>query len=79
MHTRCTHQYLFAGCTITPVSVFSGLICSDSYTSYHTEIKAVDLTYNLTQSQYSDTGPTSPSADPITLRAWQGNHWNAIF
>ena len=26
-----------------------------------------------------DTGPTSPSADPITPGAWQGSHWSASF
>ena len=33
----------------------------------------------LTQSQYTDTGPTSPSADPITPGIWQGNHWSTNF
>ena len=33
----------------------------------------------LTQSQYTDTGPTSPGADPITPGAWQGSHWSANF
>ena len=32
-----------------------------------------------TQSQYTDTGLTSPSADPITPGAWQGSHWSANF
>ena len=30
----------------------------------------------FTQSQYTDTGPTCPSADPITADAWQGSHWS---
>ena len=33
--------------------------------------------FHLTQSQYTDTGPTSPRADPIAPGAWQGSHWNA--
>ena len=33
--------------------------------------------FHLTQSQYTDTGSTSPRADPITPDAWQGSHWNA--
>ena len=33
--------------------------------------------FHLTQSQYTDTGPTSPRVDPITPGAWQGSHWNA--
>ena len=30
-------------------------------------------------SQYTDTGPTIPSADPITPGAWQYSHWSAMF
>ena len=33
--------------------------------------------FHLTQSQYTDTGPTSPRADPVTPGTWQGSHWNA--
>ena len=34
-------------------------------------------TFHLIQSQYTDTGPTSPSTDPIMPYAWQGSHWSA--
>ena len=54
-------------------------ICSDRFACYHTEIEVTDQTFYLTQSQYTDTGPTSPSADPITPGAWQGSHWSANF
>ena len=47
-------------------SVSQGRICSDNFMCCHTEIEAADQTFYLTQSQYTDTGPTSPSADPIT-------------
>ena len=30
------------------------------------EIEVADQIFHLTQSQYTDTGPTSPSADPTT-------------
>ena len=60
-------------------SVSQGRICTDNFTCYHTEIEAADQTFHLTQSQYTDTGPTSPSADPITPGAWQGSHWSANF
>ena len=60
-------------------SVSQGRICLDNLTCCHTEIQVADQTFNLTQSQYTDTGPTSPSADPITPGAWQGNHWSANF
>ena len=56
-------------------SVSQGRICSDNFTCCHTEIEVADPTFYLTQSQYTDTGPTSPSADPITPGAWQGSHW----
>ena len=59
--------------------VSQGRICSDNITCCHTEIEVADQTFYLTQSQYIDTGSTSPSADPITPGAWQGSHWNANF
>ena len=61
------------------VSVSQGRICEDSCTCCHTEIEAAHQTFHLTQSQYTDTGPTSPSADPITPGAKQGSHWSANF
>ena len=42
-------------------SVSQGRICTDNFTSCHTEIEAADQTFYLTQSQYTDTGPTSPA------------------
>ena len=60
-------------------SVSQGRICSDNFTCCHTEIEVADQTFYLTQSQYTDTGPTSPSADPVTPGAWQGSHWSANF
>ena len=56
-----------------------GRICSDNSTCCHTEIEVADQTFYLNQSQYTDTGPTSPSADPIMPGAWQGSHWSAKF
>ena len=58
-------------------SVSQGRICTDNFTCCPTEIEAADPTFHLTQSQYTDTGPTSPSADPITPGAWQGSHRSA--
>ena len=58
-------------------SVSQGRICSDNCTCCHTEIEVADHTFHFTQSQYTDTGPTSPSADPILPGAWQGSHWSA--
>ena len=60
-------------------SVSQGRISSDDCTCCQTEIEVQDQTFYLTQSQYTDTRPTSPSADPITPGAWQGSHWSANF
>ena len=60
-------------------SASQGRTCSDNLTCCHTEIEVADPTFHLTQSQYTDTGPTSPSADPITPGAWQGSHRSANF
>ena len=54
-------------------SVSQGRICSDNFTCCHTEIEVADQTFHLTQSQYTDTGPTRSSTDPITPGAWQCN------
>ena len=53
-------------------SASQGRTCSDNFTCCHAEIKSADQTFYLTQSQYTDIGTTSPSADPITPGAWQG-------
>ena len=75
------HVCLFVGCLTSQqqASVSQGRICSDKFTCCHTEIEVADPTFYLTQSQYTDTGPTSPSADPITPGTWQGSHWSANF
>ena len=72
---------LLVGCLTSQqqASVSQGRICSDNFTCCHTEIEVADPTFYLTQSQYTDTGPTSPSADPVTPGAWQGSHWSANF
>ena len=72
---------LFVGCLTSQqhTSVSQGRICTDNFTCCHTEIEAADQTFYLTQSQYTDTWPTSPSADPITPGAWQGRHRSANF
>ena len=77
----CTLVCLLVACLTSQqqASVSQGRICSDKFTCCHTEIEAADQTFYLTQSQYTDTGPTSPSADPITPGAFQGSHWSAKF
>ena len=72
---------LLVGCltSLQQASVSQGRICSDNFTCCHAEVEVADQTLYLTQSQYTDTGPTSPSAVPITPGAWQGNHWSANF
>ena len=72
------------------VTISQGRICENDCTCCHTEIEVTDQTccchietevtdqtFYLTQSRYADTGPASPSADPITPGAWQSSHWRA--
>ena len=69
------------GCSTSQqqASVSQGRIFSDNCTCCHTEIQVADPTFYLNQSQYTDTGSTSPSADLISPGAWQGSHWSANF
>ena len=60
-------------------SVSQGRICSDNRTCCHTEAAVADQTLYLTQSQYTDAGPTSPSADSIRSGARQSSHWSVSF
>ena len=60
-------------------SVAQGRICSDNFKCCHTEIEVADQTLHFTQSQYTDTGPTNPSTDPITSGAWQGSCYKCQF
>ena len=80
-HAQCVDGEVcwLVGCLTSQqhASVSQGRICSDDCTCCHTETESADPTFYLTQSQYIDTGPTSPSADPITPGAWQGSHWRA--
>ena len=66
---------LSVGCLTSQqqASVSQERICSDNFTCCHTEIEVADPTFYLTQSQYTDIGPTSPSADPIMQVSWQGS------
>ena len=57
-------------------SVYQWQIHSYNCTCCHTETKATDQTLHFTQSQYSNTRPTSTSIDLINPGIWQGNHWN---
>ena len=78
---RNSKRMLFVGCLTSQqhASVSQGRTCTDNFTCCHNEIEVADRTFYLTQSQYTNTGPTSPSADPITPGAWQGSHWSANF
>ena len=69
------------GCSTSQqhASVSQGQICSDNFMCCHTELEVADPTFHLMQSQYTDTGPISPSIDHIMPDAWQGSHWSANF
>ena len=72
---------MLVGCSTSQqhASVSQGRICSDNFACCHTEIEVADQTFYLTQAQYTDTGPTSPSVDPITPGDWQVSNWSANF
>ena len=72
---------LFAGCSMSQqhASVSQGRTYSGKFMCCYTEIKVADQTFNLTQSQNTDTGLTSPSTDPVSPGTWQGSHWSANF
>ena len=81
-HVMNAHNIgLIVGCLTSQqyASVSQGRVCKDNYMCCHTEIEVADQTFYLTQSQYTDAGQTSPSADPIMPGAWQGRHWSANF
>ena len=66
----CPCPYLeFVGClTSQPQArVSQGQICSDNGMCCHTEIEDADQTFHLTQSQHTDTGPTSPSPSAVPI------------
>ena len=62
---------LFVGCLTSQqhASVSQARIYKDNFTSRHTEVEVTDQTFYLTQSQYTDTGLTSPNTDPTTPAA----------
>ena len=63
---------VMAGCLVGCLTsqqhacVYQGRICSNNCTCCHTELEVADQTFYLTQSQYTDTGLTSPIADPVS-------------
>ena len=72
---------LFVSCLMSQqhASVSDGQTCSDSCTCHHNQREVADQTFYLTHLQYSDTGTTSPSTDPITPGTWHGSHWSINF
>ena len=60
-------------------SCISGRGLPRQFTCCHSGIEAVYQTFFLTQSQHTDTRPTSPSPDQIKPGTWQGSHWSVIF
>ena len=60
-------------------SVSQERICSGSCTCCHSETAVADQTGYITQSQYTDTRSTNPSADPMSPGTWQGSHWSTDF
>ena len=72
--TNIQVKTLLVGCLRSQqhARVCQGRICSDNCTCCHTEMEVADQTFHLTQAEYTDTRPTSPSVDPIMRGAWLG-------
>ena len=72
---------LLVGCLTSQqhASVSQGRICSENLHAATLRKTIADQTFYLTQPQYTDTGLTSPSTDPITPGAWQGSHLECQF
>ena len=72
--------YLLVGCLTSQrhVSTSKGQICSDTCMCCHTQTEAADQTFYLTQSQYTDTRPTSPSTESTLPGTWP-SHWTTNF
>ena len=64
---------LFVGC-LTSQKHASVSRDGSAQTCCHSEIEFADQTCYLIQLQYTDIGPTSLIADPMTPGAWQGSH-----
>ena len=78
---RVSHVWLLVACLTSQqhAGISQGRICSDTFACCYTEIEVADQTFYLTQSQNTDTGPTSPSADLVSPGSWQGSYWSANF
>ena len=78
---RLAFKGLLVGCLMSQqhASASQRQICSDKFICCHTEIVVADQTFCLTKSQYTDTGPTSLSADHMTPDTRQGSLWSSNF
>ena len=72
--TKPSTMMLLVGCLTSQqhASVPQRRICSHHFTCCHTETEVADQASYLTQSQYTDTEPTSLSTDPYNVRRLAG-------
>ena len=75
--TRCFFLGCFM-CLCNMQSVSQGRICLDHRTCCHTEIDNADQ-LAVSPCRYTDTGPTSPSTDPVTPGLQQSSLENTGF
>ena len=78
-NTQPSTLLLFVGCLMSQQLASVSQIRSDNFNCCHTKTEFANQTFYLTQSQHTDIGPTSLSADPITSGAWQGSMTVPIF
>ena len=65
----CWLLYVLASCLC--ISRICWVVCTAKLRSWRSSF--------LFQSQYADSGPTSPSTDPIMPGTWQDSHWSIHF
>ena len=54
-------------------------VCMCMHMDVRMRVCARRCTCYLTQSQHTDTEPTSPSGGPVRPGTWQGSHWSIQF
>ena len=78
--TQCTGRGVVVVCWLLNVPATCKCISgTDLLGQAYVLPEVADQRFYLTQSHYTDTRSTSPSADLMTQDAWQGSHWRVNF
>ena len=68
-------RWRFVGWLIACLTSLQHGRVSNNCTCSHTETEVADQTFYLARPQFTDTRPTSPSADPVKPGVRQCSHW----